>query len=295
MKTVMFVLAASDPLQVQFLHGIRDYAHERNNWILQINPDISPLGLRFLEGWHGDGVITHSATRSEIAAARALSQPVVNLSGAIQNTRLPRVMVDQTAMGRLAAEHLLSCGLSQFAYYGERNRWYSELRKRGFAERLAEAEHTCEVLEYSADFNRRNSWYESMTAQEQWLRSLPLPVGLLAVHDFSGAVAIETCVRLGLRVPEDVAVIGVGNDLITCEFSAIPLSSVARNCCAVGYRAAALLDRLMEGEPPPETDVLVPPEGVVQRRSTEMLAVHDPRVSAAVKYIREHLTTTALT
>jgi LacI family transcriptional regulator len=289
MKTVMYVLTASDPFYVQYLRGIRDYVHERNSWYLQINPDIHPLGLRFLERWHGDGVITSAVTRAEIAAARALPQPVVNLSGAIQRTGLPRVMNDHRAMGQIAAEHLLACGLSHFAYYGERNRWYSELRKRGFRQRVAEAGHSCRVLEYPTAFNRQSTWYRWLTSQEQWLRSLPLPVGLLTVHDFSGAVVIETCARLGLRVPEDIAVIGIGNDLITCEFSAVSLSSVDRNCRAVGYQAAALLDHLMEGQSPPEQEILVPPEGVVPRRSTDMIAVEDPRVAAAVAYIREHL------
>jgi LacI family transcriptional regulator len=289
MKTVMFVHTASDPFLVQYLRGIRDYAQERNTWILQINPNLHPLGLRFLERWHGDGVITLAATRAEIGAARALPQPVVNLSGAVQQTGLPRVMNDHQAMGRIAAEHLLSCGLTHFAYYGERNRWYSELRKRGFRQRVAEAGHACKVLEYPIAFNRRNTWYQWLSTQERWLRALPLPAGLLAVHDFSGAVVIETCVRLGLRVPEDIAVIGIGNDMITCEFSAVPLSSVDRNCRAVGYQAAALLDRLMDGQSPPEQEILVPPEGVVQRRSTDMIAVEDPRVAAAVAFIREHL------
>jgi LacI family transcriptional regulator len=290
MKTVMFVHTASDPFLVQYLRGIRDYAQERNTWFLQINPDIHPLGLRFLERWHGDGVIALAATRAEIDAARAVPQPVVNLSGAIRHPYLPRVMNDHQAMGRIAAEHLLSCGLTHFAYYGERNRWYSELRKRGFRQRVAEAGHSCKVLEYPTAFNRQNTWYKWLTTQERWLRGMPLPAGLLTVHDFSGAVVIETCVRLGLRVPEDIAVIGIGNDVITCEFSAIPLSSVDRNCRAVGYQAAALLDRLMEGRTPPAQEILVPPEGVVPRRSTDMIAVQDPRVTAAVNYIRGHLT-----
>jgi LacI family transcriptional regulator len=290
MKTVMVLRPGYDHLQAQFLRGISDFAHEKKNWILQVNPNIGSLELCSLERWHGDGIIGTLYTKAEILAAKALPQPVVNLGGAVDQPRVPRVMVDQTAMGRLAAEHLLACGLSRFAYIGETNRFYSEQRKQGFLGRLAETGRSCELFEYSTVFNQRNPWYKWIESLEAWIRSLRCPTGVLAVHDYAGTVFIETCIRLGLRVPEDAAVMGIGDDIITCDFSVVPLTSVARNSRAVGYQAAALLDRLMAGEPAPEDDVLLPPEGVVRRRSTDVVSVDDPQVADAVKYIHEHLT-----
>jgi LacI family transcriptional regulator len=289
MKTVMVLHPGYDHLQAQYLRGISNYAHESNNWNLQINPNLPTLELRSLERWHGDGIIATLHTKAEVLAAKALPQPVVNLSGAVKQPRVPRVMVDQTAMGRLAAEHLLYCGLSRFAYFGECDRFYSEQRKQGFLGRLAEAERSCELLECKTVFSRRNPWYKWMESLEVWLRSLLCPIGVLAVHDFAGTAVIETCIRLGLRVPDDVAVIGIGDDIITCDFSVVPLTSVARNSRAVGYEAAALLDRLMAGEGAPEEDILLPSEGVVRRRSTEVLAVEDPQVAAMVQFIHAHL------
>ena len=144
MKTVMVLHPGYDHLQSQYLRGISDYAHEKKTWNLQVNPNTEGLKLRSLERWHGDGVIASLYTKAEILAAQALPQSVVNLSGAIEVPWIPRVMVDQAKMGALAAEHLLSCGLSRFAYFGEKNRWYSELRKRGFLRRLAEAGRSCD-------------------------------------------------------------------------------------------------------------------------------------------------------
>ncbi|MCC6124063.1 MAG: DNA-binding transcriptional regulator [Pirellulales bacterium] len=292
MKRIMVVHPVADPLQVPFLHGISKFAREQKSWVLQINPEMHTLGLRHLERWPGDGVIASLNTPKDAAAAKFISQPMVNLSGAIRDTGVPRVMVDQAAMGRLAAEHLMTCGLSHFAYYGEKNIWYSELRKRGFVERLAQEGRPCSILEWSTSFNRRHPWFKWLEPLEQWLRTLPLPIGVLTSHDYAGTVVIETCLGLGLRVPEDMAVMATGNDVITCDFCEVPLSSVARNSSEVGYQAAALLDRLMAGQAPPEADILVPPEGVVQRRSTEIIAVSDPQIAAAVKYIHEHLADT---
>jgi LacI family transcriptional regulator len=288
-KRVMIVHPVGDPQQIPCLRGISDFANECRRWVLQINPEMFVPGLRDLRGWPGDGVIAFLRTKGEVAAAKELGMPVVNLAGLIRHTGLPRVMVDHRAMGRLAAEHLLGCRLRRFAYCGEREMWYSQLRKEGFLSRLAQEGFDCSVFEWVTRFGRRNPWYQWMKPTEEWLRTLQPPVGLFAVRDYAGTVLIDACLRLGLRVPEDVAVIGVDNDLVTCEFCATPLSSVARSNREVGYQAAALLDRLMAGQAWPGEDILVPPEGVVQRRSTDVVVVEDPRIAAVVHYIHEHL------
>jgi LacI family transcriptional regulator len=183
----------------------------------------------------------------------------------------------------------MACGLSRFAYYGERNMWYSQQRKQGFVERLAADSHDCALLEISTTFGRRNPWYAWIKRIETWLGMLRPPVGLFAVHDYAAAIIVHICREMHLRVPEDVAVIGTGDDRTTCEFCEVPLSSVARSNQQVGYQAAALLDRLMSGAKLPKHDVLVPPEGVVERRSTEVTATDDPRVSAAISFVHKHL------
>jgi LacI family transcriptional regulator len=100
----------------------------------------------------------------------------------------------------------------------------------------------------------------------------------------------QTCRRIGLRVPEDVAVIGLNNDRQRCEFCDPPLSSVSRPGEKIGMEAAALLDRLMRGEPAPEGDVLFPPGEVVERASTNTVAVEDNAALAeAVRFIHQHL------
>jgi LacI family transcriptional regulator len=277
-----------DPQQMPIVRGISDYAREKGNWVLHANPEMFNLTLRELTSWPGDGLIATLRTPADVAAAKALKMPVINLAGALRHSGVPRVMVDQTAMGRLAADHLIACGLSRFAYFGERETWYSQQRKEGFLQRLAEDGYDASVLDLSTRFGRRNPWYKWMESIEQWLKSLAPPVGLLAVYDYAGAMLIDACLRLGRRVPEDIAVVGIGNDTITCEFCEVPLTSIARSNREVGYRAAALLDRLIAGDKPPKADVVIPPEGVVRRRSTEVLVVEDRYVQAAVEYIREH-------
>jgi LacI family transcriptional regulator len=111
----------------------------------------------------------------------------------------------------------------------------------------------------------------------------------MAVHDYRARIVADECARLGLDVPHDVAVLGVNNDQTACEFCQPTLSSVSRSAWQIGCEAAGVLDRLMARQPAPPGKILVPPEGVVLRRSTDTIAVDDPHVTAAVHFMHDHL------
>ncbi len=271
------------------LRGVTDYASQRGNWTFDANPETFTVSMQTLAGWSGHGVLAPLRTEAQLLAARALGVPVVNLAGTLRRTGLPRVMVDQEAVGRLAAEHLLERGFRRFAYYGQQGAWYSQQRQHGFVQRITRARGQCSVLKAPRSFGTRQPWYRWLKPLQEWLATLKPPVGLMAVHDYRTRMVLDACLRLGLRVPNDVALIGVDNDQIACEFCDIPLSSVARNSRREGYEAAALLDRLMAGKRPPKHDILIPPEGVVGRLSTDTEAIENPHVAAAVRFIREHV------
>jgi LacI family transcriptional regulator len=131
------------------------------------------------------------------------------------------------------------------------------------------------------------SWEDEVDAASRWIAALPKPLGLMACNDFRGLQALDACRRAGVAVPEEVAVIGVDNEVLACEMANPPLSSVIPDCRRIGYEAAALLDRLMKGEPPPRTTREIPPIGIVTRQSTEVTAIADPTVAEAMKFIRE--------
>src|SRR3954447_13908646 len=123
----------------------------------------------------------------------------------------------------------------------------------------------------------------------QWLLTLPRPVGVMGAYDIRARHVLDACRRVGLPVPDQVAVVGVDNDEFLCSLTDPPLSSVAPDTRRTGYEAAALLDRLMSGrERRRGQAIFVEPLGVVTRRSTDVLAVGDGDISAAVQFIREH-------
>lgn len=122
----------------------------------------------------------------------------------------------------------------------------------------------------------------------RWLSALPKPVGLFAGNDLCGSQLSEACHEAGLRIPEDVALVGVDNDDLFCELTRPSLSSVAIPAERIGYEAASLLDRRLEGVKPPRKPLLFPPLGVVARQSSDLVASDEPEVTAALRFIRNH-------
>jgi LacI family transcriptional regulator len=201
---------------------------------------------------------------------------------------LARVSTDNTEIGKVAADHFLERGLRRFAFCGyDRNDWSGE-RGQGFIDRLATAGHSC-TAEFHAGVGQI---YVKAIIDDlaRWIDSLPKPIAIFACHDRVAMLLAKTCQYLHVPVPEDVAILGVDDDPLEGGFSSPPLSSVIGSARRVGYEAAALLDKMMRGQPIESKVITVPPAGIAVRRSTDVLTVDDADVAAALRYIRDHAT-----
>ncbi len=231
--------------------------------------------------------------RKVAAALSGVALPVVGIGGGSgwydPASNIPYLMTDNAVIGAMAAEHLLECGLRQFAFCGfprtRVNGWSAE-RAEVFAAYVAQRDCACSIYTGTQASARR--WSDVQQGLVEWLQTLDYPLGLMACNDARARHVLEACRTLRLRVPDDVALIGVDNDEIMCELAHPPLSSVEQGTFQMGYEAAALLDRLMAGRRPRHKRHLIPPERLVARQSTDVLAVDDPDVAAAVGFIREH-------
>jgi LacI family transcriptional regulator len=288
-KRVALLIPVGQADAGQFTRGLMDYVSQHGKWTLDINFESHLLPLKTLIGWPGDGVVASLRTKTQQRAAQKLGVPVVNVAGALFPGGVPRVTVDQELVGRMAAMHLLERGFRRTGYVGQQGTWYSKQRQHGFVEYILRAGGECSVLETPRHFGVGHPWHLWKEPVEQWLATLTPPVGVMAVHDHRARMVLDACLHMGLRVPQDAALIGVDNSEVVCEFSPVPLTSIARNIWREGYEAAALLDRLMAGKRPPKHDILIPPEGVVMRRSTDAEAIENAHVAAAVRFVREHL------
>lgn len=284
-------VALAFPPGVAFLErltrGIIDHAAATGGWSFARMPEQFGASLNWLRHWSGDGAMAIITTAADARVARRLPFPVVNLAAYLRLPDIATVMVDHAATGRLAAEHLLARRFVRFGYYGVRGPWFNELRRDAFAGTLAAAGHRCAVFE--ADLSATSTLSRHEAELERWLAALTPPVAVLACTDQRAAMLLDACARRRLRVPEDVAVMGVDDDPVIGAFTRPTLTSVARNDLLVGRSAAELLDRLMAGAPAPAAPLLVPPDGVVERRSTAITAIDHPQLATAVADVEAHL------
>jgi len=247
--------------------------------------------LEHLKRWGADGIIARELsahTREEIIA---LGIPAI-ISTVFEGKLEPdigNIYVDNYAIGKIAAEHLLDRGFHNFAFCGLNDFFWSRERAKGFIERIAKAGY--DVIRYKQPKSRKKFlWDYEQRILSDWLKSLPKPVGLMACIDERALEVIQVCRQANIHIPEEIAVIGGDNDELICELSNPQLSSVAITGEQTGYETAALLDKLMHGEKPDKKDmtITVRPTYVIARHSTDVLAISDKQVADALQFIRAH-------
>lgn len=277
------VLILVTPAYQPRLAGIARYARQ-HGWQLTILDRIA----RQPRGWNGDGVLVtlrdNPETVAFVKSLRRRKIPVVDLTFNHPEMRLPRVSGDHAAMGRLAREHFEERNVHNSAWFSTNWLNIHRLRYEGFnspALRWVFSEEApSERLDDFAWFNR---WLGMK------LRDAPKPLALLAYDDADAARALGACLAAGLSVPDDVAILGIGGDRLICENQSVPISSIEHDQGRTGYEGAELLDRLMNGEKPPTTPILIPPRGITVRQSTDFIAAASPIVRKALEFIKANI------
>jgi LacI family transcriptional regulator len=240
------------------------------------------------DGWPADGVLTYIARWEDLSPRlRASRPPIVNMAPAVPGLDLPTVRLDNHRVGVLAAEHLLGRGFGNLAMLQFNPKSpTSSARRLGFESTVVAAGRRFHELVCP-----HQGPTEVLKPQLAWLRrQLPdcsFPLGVFTEGDLWGVELIHVCQQLGLAVPGQVAVVGVDNDPLAVDVAPVPLTSVDTNLRGLGFRAAELLDQILSGAQPPTTPILIPPIGVVQRQSSDVLAVDDSDLAAAIRYIHD--------
>ena len=273
------------------LEGIADYVDSHVPWSLFIEPKATGrFAPAWLHRWHGDGVLAFIEDPHVAAKLRELNIPTVETYGHVLDLRLPWVGNDDDAIGRMGARHFLERQFEHFAFSGYPSQSWVRQRRTGFVAALKEAGHECVCRNHPRAFSTLKTWEQSQQRLARWLQSLPKPVGLMACSDRHARNVLDACHRAGILVPDEVAVLGTDNDESICRLLNPPLSSVADNPRRIGYEAAALLDQIMAAtvKPSQVKPRLIPPKGIVTRRSTDMMVTEDKEVAEALHFIREH-------
>ena len=291
-RSVALLIETSNAYCRGLLDGVLAYTKQNQNWSVYLTEqERGAMPPDWLSSWGGDGIIARIETDAIGRRLRQFHLPTVDLSAARYVRGVPWADTEDLAIARLAVEHFCELGFRNVGYCGDAGFAWSQTRGNHFV-RLAK-EHSRTVFEHHS-VGRYEAGFDPIREQNRiatWLASLPRPIAIMGCYDFQAQRVLDACRQLGLAVPEQVAVLGVDNDRLICEFSQPTLSSIIPDTHATGYEAAALLDRMMDGEQIDDTCRLVTqPIDIFLRASTDALAVHDPEVVRAMAYIRKHAT-----
>ena len=295
---VALLLETSTEFGRGLLRGILRYSRLHGPWSLHVAPGHLDQALPKSKSWCGTGIIARIRSPEMEKMIRATRLPFV--ASSLSESRPPadesnfgEIRTDSEGMARMVAAHLLEAGFRSFAFCGFANCHWSTVREKAFIQFAKDRGYACSAHRIAvANWMQRPNWIASWQHEQpimvKWLKSLTKPAGLMACNDVCGREVLQACASAGLKVPYEVAVVGVDNDEMMCELSSPPLSSVALDLERAGYEAARLLDHLMRGQKGGERVVWVGPTHVVTRRSSDVVAQEDSVVAGALQIIRDH-------
>jgi LacI family transcriptional regulator len=270
--------------------------------------------LNALRNWKPDGIVAGLYDINLGRALKRLNAPIVDVYNCVELTGVVQVGIDDVAVGDMAAKYLLSLGLKNLALVGDYSTRYALERRDAFL-RILHAEdlkcyqwdptekhrppvehlrrggtsasspgsHTFSATAWSSSFRRQ--WGDAVS---QWITDLPKPVGIFALNDDWATMIVDQCNHQSIAVPEQVAILGVDNAELLCQMGRPPLSSIETPAEKVGWEAGVALEKLMEGKPVSSRQLLQPVR-VVERQSTNILAIDDPDVTAAIRFIQANV------
>lgn len=276
------------------LRGIFNYTHLYGPWHLYLVHgrlgEQKPFSAADCKEY--DGIIAGQMMFDLADTLKRARKPVVlmdpladALKPASSFARLSCTLDDSESVGKAGADYFLKRGYKCFGYVGELlHRNWSVHRGESFKRRVAEAGFVCHIYPDSVAVC---NWRRDEEQLATWLKALPLPIALLAAMDPRAHQVISLCADVGLRVPQDVAVLGIDNDELFCNGSFPTLSSIGRDTEACGFMAAQMLDRLMRGETRKRQIMRFGVREIVTRDSTQPDAMPtDPLVLRAREFIR---------
>ncbi len=286
MKRIVLLLETSRAFGRQLIIGIARYSRLNGPWSFYKEPIDLKSSIPHLTSWKPDGIIM----RDSLITKELLKLKIPTIL-AVHDSKYPKdlpvIKTDSYSIAKMASEHLLEKGLRNFAFCGFDDYDWSKERGSCFSKFINEAGYKTHI--YLAPKRiKKDDWENEQHHVSEWIEALPKPVGIFACNDDRGQHILEVCKLNDLKVPEDVAVVGVDNDPMICEIGDPPLTSIALNVEAAGFEAAKLLDQLINRKKIAGKQIMVTPSHIVQRQSSDILAVDDTEVASALSYIRNN-------
>jgi LacI family transcriptional regulator len=292
MYKIILLLDFAEEYSKCLLKGISKYSAEHGHWSfcrmpLYYRETLGDKGiLDWARDWQANGIIgqLYNEMETELYQSRF---PVIAQDFKERFRYIPNITGKYRETGRIGAEYFLNKGYTNFAFYGFNNIVWSRERAEGFESTINQAGYHVHYFEHKKA-RSTDIWYYKSKTLSKWLKNLPKPIALMACDDNQGVHITEACKQNNIRVPQDVSVLGVDNDVMLCELSDPPLSSIELDIERAGYDTAKAMDLMITGRVKFYRDILVPPLKVVTRNSTDIYASKDDNVATVLDFIHKN-------
>ena len=278
---------AMSAYEYEIIKGMSQYALEKRNFVLQLfGTDAIKQDACALK--HCDGIVFAAFFQQKFAKPiKATGLPVIDLSGeADVAPDIVSVDADAQKIGAMAAEWFMRRGFKSFAYYGIQNKRYCEVQGNSFADTLADAGYACNTFRSKPPSSAKGD-----VRLEKWVKTLPPRTAVFCVNDSRARKLMQTCLKAGIAVPDDIAIMGTGNEVTICAFAPVPVSSIDPNYHGIGYAAMRIMDSLLKNPVGPKQRPVfrVSPSSVVLRESTAGYPVDPPWLARLLETIDANL------
>ena len=295
MKKIGILIERQRSYGRQLCEGIVCFAQTRNDWTLNMLEweDLrSPERLKTL-----DGFIARLINDQISDALERTHKPIVDVY--VNRQRDGISSSDQAALqiGQMAAKHFIEHRFTHFAFFGHEGKPYSDLRRDAFVNSLQLNHFSCKV--YKTPKTALQAFDEVVLRQERyqagperksiirWLSNLERPIAVFCSHDLRAYQLCSICRDIGIKVPDEVAILGVDDDALICNFTNPTISSIDPNAKEIGFAAAEELEQRFLGNPP--RSIRTRPGHLIERGSTKTYPVDPPWLSDALVLIKSSI------
>lgn len=270
--------------------AIARHAEESGRWQFVFSAEPSVEAFQFLSKLDCDGAIVRITNTTMLMEAKKIKFPLVNVSSWLERPGVPTVRHDYSALGRLAAEHLLEKGFRRFGCVVVPGGWFIEQRHKSFVQTIEEHGYATTTFELKTTMPEL---VKPLASEEKrrfidWIRKIKPPAAILLTDDWDAPALMDLCREAGCNVPRDIVMITTGCHSEVLSRCPVPLTAVQEDQELQARLAVSCLDVLMSDKQPRESIITVPPLGVLERESTATMAIEDREVAHAVEFIRAH-------
>lgn len=294
MKRLIIFSDFTESFAHKLLKGIIEYSKGREPWVVcKMPPSFkSDEGLTrvldWAKQWNADAIIGQFSHDDNIDLFRKNGIIALAQDYEIRFDTIPNITSEYFLTGSIAADFFIGRGFKHFAFFGYANSVWSHERGVGFRKKIEEAGYGHSFYEWEKQ-TLKSTWYYDQRQISEWLGSLPRPLALFACDDTQANMILETCRILELSVPNDIAVLGVDNDELTCNLSYPNLSSIDLNIVKAGYSCAELIDNMVRDPDFRFHDIVISPSSIINRQSTDIYSTDDPLIRTAINFIHNNL------